>query len=201
MATKTEICNLALSNLKIDKEIANIETENSAEANACRRYFDMAIKATLRDFTWPFATKIADLSLVEEDPNDEWGYSYRYPTDCVFFRRILSGTRNDSRDTRVPYRIARDATARIILTDMKSASAEYTEYVSDPTQWPEDFAIAFSFRLSAYIVQRITGGDPFKLKDEAMKSYQIELSLARANSADEEQPEEEPESEFIRARY
>src|SRR5665648_440114 len=98
MSSATEICNMALGHLASGKEIANLETERSAEAIACRRFFDSARDAVLRDFSWPFATKIKALSLIEEDPNSEWAYSYRYPTDCLNFRRILSGTRTDTRD-------------------------------------------------------------------------------------------------------
>src|SRR5688572_11149621 len=108
MASETEIANLALSHLGVGKEIANLETERSQEAVACRRFYDTARDATLRDFSWPFATKIAVLGLIEADPNDEWDYSYRYPSDCLQLRRILSGVRNDTRDSRVPFKLAHD---------------------------------------------------------------------------------------------
>ena len=91
MASKTEIGNLALSHIGIGKEVANIETEQSAEASALRRVYDTALRKTLRDFNWPFARVIADLGLIEEDPTDEWDFSYRVPSDCVSFRRIPSG--------------------------------------------------------------------------------------------------------------
>ena len=65
MSSKTEIANLAISHLGIGKEIANVETEQSQEAKACRRYFDMAKKITLGDVDWTFATKFATLNLFQ----------------------------------------------------------------------------------------------------------------------------------------
>ena len=90
-----DIWNTALSHLGISKEVASVD-ESSAEAKACRRFYDTTIKAVLKDYSWPFASKIATLNLITANPNDEWAYSYRYPSDCLFFRRILSGNRNDT---------------------------------------------------------------------------------------------------------
>jgi len=55
MSSKTEISNMALSHLGVGYEIQNIETEQSQEATACRRYYDIALQTTLTDYPWPFA--------------------------------------------------------------------------------------------------------------------------------------------------
>lgn len=198
--TEVEICNLALSHLGIGKEIANLATERSQEANACRAFFNVCRDETLNDADWPFATKFIDLGLVEEDPTDEWGFSYRYPSDCVKFRRIISGSRNDTRDTRVPYKIGKDSDGRLIYVDKEDAAAEYTERVEDPLFFSADFVIALSFKLAGYIAPRVTAGDPFKLRQQAMELYVYEISKAQANAFNEQQDERVPESEFINAR-
>jgi len=200
MASSTEICNLALSHIGVGKEIANLETEKSEEAAACRRFYDTARDEVLRDFTWPFATVMATLGLIEEDPNDEWSYSYRYPSDCLMFRRILSGQRTDTRDTRVPYKIAQDSSGTLIFTDQENAECEYTIREDDPLRYPPDFVLAFSFLLASYIAPRLTGGDPFKLGQRALQLYALQISKAQANAKNEEQPDIEPDSEFTRAR-
>jgi hypothetical protein len=196
MASKTEIANMALSHLAIGKEISNLDTERSEEASA----FNVALDATLRDFPWPFETSFAALALVEEDPTSEWKYSYRYPTDCSKIKRILSGDRNDNRQGRVPYKLGRDSSGKLIYTDKEKAEIEYTYKDLDPNNLSSDCTLSLSWRLAAYIAPRVTGGDPFKLGDRAMKMYMYEVSIARASSVNEEQSEENPESEFIRAR-
>ena len=199
-SSETEICNLAISHLGIGKEIANLETERSNEAAACRRFFETARDVTLRDFNWPFATKINELGLVEADPNDEWSFSYRYPTDCLKLRRILSGIRNDTRQSRVPYRVARDAAGLLIFTDTADAQVEYTIQEQTVSSFPPDFVMAFSFLLASYVAPRLTAGDPFKMGTRAIELYQVEISKAMAAAINEEQDEEYPDSEFIRVR-
>lgn len=200
MASKVEICNLALSHLAIGKEIANFETEKSEEANSCRRFYSIALETTLRDFPWSFTTNIAALALIKESPNDEWGYSYRYPSDCLNIRRILSGVRNDTRQSRVPYKIAQDASGLIIYTDQADAEIEYTVRAENPLFYPPDFVMAFSFYLAFLIAPRVSGGDQFKLGDRALKLYLIEIGKAVSRNVNEQQAEEDPDSEFIRER-
>lgn len=200
MASKTEIANLSLSHLGIGKEIANIETDKGEEASACRRFFDILNNTQLRDFPWQFTTKTADGQLIEEDPTDEWAYSYRYPSDCALFRRIQSGIRNDSRQSRVPYRIVYDATGRLIYTDQENAIFEYVKKEQNVELFSDDYVLALSLKMAFYMAPRLTAGDPFKLGDRAARLYEIEISKAKAQARNEEQPEEEPQSEFIRAR-
>ena len=106
MATKIEICNMALSHLGTGKVIQSL-TERSEEARSINTFYDVAYVATIRDFSIPSTKKFLTLQLVEENPTSEWRYSYRYPNECVLIKRILSGTRNDSRQTRVPFPGAR----------------------------------------------------------------------------------------------
>ena len=200
MESSTEISNLALSHLAIGKQVANIDSEKSTEARACRMFFDIARDAVLRDFAWPFATRLFSLGLVETNPNDEWGFSYRMPSDCVQVRRILSGIRNDTRASRVPYIIGSDNTALLIYTDAESATAEYTLRETRVNLYPPDFCIALSLRLAAYIAPQLTGGDPFRLGERSMKMYVVELSKAQASAFNEEQSDQAPEAESIQAR-
>jgi hypothetical protein len=200
MASRTEICNLALSHLGNANEIGNLETEKSAEASACRRFYDTTRDQTLRDFSWPFATKIASLALIESDPNSEWDYAYGYPSDCLLIRRILSGISPDTSATRVPYRVANGTSGLYIFTDKEDAEIEYTIRVDDPTLYPPDFVMAFSLRLAHFIAPRVTGADEYKLGDRALKLYAMEISTAQMSAVGEEQAYLPPESEFITVR-
>lgn len=200
MASETEIANLALGHLGIGKEIADLDTERSSEAAACRRFYDISRDATLRDFSWPFATKFDDLALIEEDPTTEWAYAYVYPPDCLMIRRILSGTRNDTRQSRVPYKIAQGDSGLVVYTDAEDAVLEYTVKAEDPTIYPADFKMAMAFRLAVYIAPKVTGGDPFKVGERCFAMYNMEITRAKASVINEEQAEEEVDSQFIRAR-
>ena len=200
MSTKTEIANIALSHLGVGKEIANLETENSQEANAMRRFYDIAREQVLRDFNWPLATKEVALGLVASNPTTEWAYSYRYPSDCIKLRRIFSGIRNDSRQTRVPFKLVRDAIGRLIYTDMTDAMMEYTYSEVDASRFTPDFVQALACRLAAYAAPRLTSGDPFKMGERAYKLYVMEITRAQSSAGNEQQDEEKPNAEWINDR-
>lgn len=200
MATKTEICNLALSHLGVGKEIANVETEASEEAAACRRFYDPTVRKMLKEFPWPFATRYVDLALVEEDPTNEWDYSYRYPSDCLEIRRIMSGNRVDSLGTRVAYRIVSDATGLLIFTDEADASIEYTVMPENTSFFDPLFIEALSYYLAFEIAPRVTAGDPFKLGDRAFQLYNAAAQRAKAVALREDVGDAPQDAESIRGR-
>lgn len=200
MNSKTDICNLAISHLGSGVEISDFETDLSEEAKACRVYYDMCRDIVLRDFWWPFARKIVTLGLVDEDPDNEWGYSYRYPSDALMIRRLQSGTRNDTRQSEIVFNVASDDDGSLVLTDAREAIAEYTFRNENVSRYPADFVEALSYRLAAFISPRICGGMAANKKTEMMQLYSLATGKASANAANEMKADEQPESEFIRAR-
>jgi len=200
MASDVEICNLAISHLGTGKEIANLENEKTEESIVCRRFFNTARDATLRDFPWPFATKVLALALIEKDPTTEWAFSYQYPTDCLKMRKILSGIRNDDRQSRVSSQRANKDNKEVIFTDQENAVLEYTLRVTNAELFQPDFILALSFRIAGYIAPRLTSGDPTGMGARAFQLYLLELDQARATSVNEQQDDEIPESEFIQER-
>lgn len=191
-----DLYNLALSHIGNSKEVQSVN-ENSAEARACKRFYAQTRDEILREFPWPFAKVTVALALVETDPTTEWKYAYRYPVDCVFFRRILGDCRIEVRDTRVPYLIGQDAEGKLVYTDRQSAVAEYTVAVSDTSTFDPLFAQALAFKLGFYIAPRVTASDPFKLGQRAFTLYQMAVEQARDMALNEQQDDPEPDSEFI----
>lgn len=199
-ASTTEIANLALRHLAVSKPIADLDSERSKEANAIRAFYEETRDQVLRDFPWPFATTFVTLALVEEEPTSEWAFSYRMPSDKLRFRRILSGARQDTPDTRIPYRIGRDASGELIYTDAEEAEAEYTARITDVSAFAADFTAALAFLLAAQAGPSITGGDQFQLADRALNLYVRAITQARANALNEEAPDLPPDAEWIRGR-
>ncbi|MCH8287272.1 hypothetical protein IIB79_12240, partial [candidate division KSB1 bacterium] len=144
----TPICNLALGHLGISKEIANVETEKSASAAACKRYLQPSKDETLRDFNWPFATEYITLGLVETAPNSDWAYSYRQPSNCSRIIKILSAIRNDTRQSRVPYQKASDSTGILIFTDQVDACLKFTKFVTDNALYDQDYIMMLTLLLA-----------------------------------------------------
>jgi len=200
MASKTEICNMSISHIGTGKEILNIDTETSEEAKVCRRFYDISRKDALRGYDWPFARVRLALALVEEDPNTEWKYAYRYPSGCVAVRRIESGLRNDTRQSRVSYELSNDDSGALIFTDCENAVMVYTEDLDSPDRYPADFVLAYSYKLASLIAPRLSKGDPFKIVGSMMELYGLAIERATGRASNEEQPDQLPESEFTRSR-
>lgn len=196
----TVIANMALGFLGVSKPIANLESESSVEAQACRTYFDTARDECLRDYGWPFATKLKTLSSLEENPSDEWDEAYQEPSDCLKARRILSGTRNDTQQSRVPYRIIRGDSGNVILTDKEDAVLEYTFRHTEIEYWPADFKTAMALKLATYIVMIVTAGDPYNMGPKSEARYQYQMGKAKMNARNEEVQDPAPDSEFVRVR-
>ena len=121
MASETEIANLSMVHLGA-QPIANINTEKSVGATTAKRFFALVRDLVLRDFPWPFATKIITMNLVEECPNEEWQFSYRYPPDTLKLRKILSGIRNDTPTSQERLKISRDGSGLLIFSDRQPVS-------------------------------------------------------------------------------
>jgi len=201
--SKTEIVNLALSHLGVATVIANFDSDQGPEAATARVFYNLARKNVLRDINWPFARRDnISLALIEEFSSDEeYKYSYTYPANCLKFIRVLSDIRTDNRQSRVTFKISSSGTSKILYTDRETAKCEYIFDEENTLLFPIDFDLCLSYKLAAFMAPRLTAGDPFKLGPKANENYLIELSIAAANSSNEEQPDEEVESEFQRDRY
>jgi hypothetical protein len=197
--TKTQIANIALSNLGNGKDINNVDTDTSAEARAVRTYWDMAVDVALKAWNWPFATAFVELGLVEENPNIEWCYSYRYPSDCINARRIVSGNPRENSSSLVPYMISSDTQGALIFTNKADASLEYTTRIRPYSMWTHDFVLAFSAQLAFFMAPRLTSRESGQQQALAgmFASY---VQQARANAYNEMQSSQPPEAESIRAR-
>ena len=203
MATDVlSIWNMALSTLGNSVEVQD-ENENSANANACRRFYEQVRDHVLEAFPWPFAKVIAALALVEADPTPEYYYAYRMPSDCVTPLRIVSATlnlRNPGPAQIIPYKIGRDSDGSLIYCDLENASLEYVQRVEDPTEFGPAFTDAVTFRLAWAIAPRVTGGDPYKLGDRAYQLSRQAIAEAAANALNDEQPDQLPDAEWISDR-
>jgi hypothetical protein len=200
MSSATRIGNLALAHLGTGKQIANLEQDQSQEGVALRLFYHIARQELLRDYRWPFATRIEALALLLEDPNEEWSYSYRYPANCLDLRKIQSGQRLDARATKVKLRVGQDAAGLVIFTDQDSAIAEYTVDEENVAKFHPDFFMALSFRLAAYVAPQVTKGDPLGMQSKMFDRAILWSRNASANAMNEESPDEALDSEFIRAR-
>lgn len=199
MVSIVNIYNMAILHLGTAKTVAST-SESSKEARICNVFYEQVLDEMLARANWSFAAKVADGQLVAEDPNDEWGYAYLVPSDCVTVRRVLSGTRRDTRQTETPFRVMNHAGQRVIMTDEENAQIEYTMRVTNTALFPANFSTALSFGLAARIAPALTEGDKYRMKEFVLQLEDRALSEAFAHDANQETWDAPPEAESIRER-
>jgi len=193
-----KICNMALSRAGVSNFIEDLG-EKSEEAAACDLVYATLRDLVLREFPWGFAKTYQTLALVEESPVSGWSYSYRRPSDCLKIHMIAQSARQSDMISPIPYDIGSDDSGQLIYTDINPATLKYTRRVENTTLFTPDFDSALAWRITADISlprSRIKG-----MSEKAMSMYMLELGRAAAHSANEQQADPDPESEFIRARY
>lgn len=138
LAANVGVVNLALIRIGA-RTIGNLASDQSREAQVARIIFEQELRAVLRDFPWAFATAYVTPALVGGTTavpvNADWQYSYRLPTDTVFVRRLVDGTRRAYGRTPPTFRTALDTTGALLYTEMASTTAlpVVVEYTRRPT--------------------------------------------------------------------
>lgn len=192
-----QICNLALSRCGVNVQIESL-TEGSAEADACLTNYAPCRDYVLSRSKWPFTTRWVDLGLVATDPNSDWSYSYRYPSDCVIAMRLVLGY-SRSPVVNPSYEISSDASGFLILCDVENATLEYSASATNAGFYSDALASAIAWRLASETA--IPLGRAISLADRANSMFDRELSVAKAFAKNQPQPDPIPTSCFERARY
>jgi len=180
VAATTRLVNLALYEIGSSKRLTNYCTQDTVEAQAARILFEPAVRSTLRDFPWPFATKYAALVLTAAQPaNEDWDFSYRQPVDCIFERRLVVA-RGTAADPEGPgFMLSSDASGGLIFSNEANPVLEYTcrpscvAFTGDPL-----FREALKWKLAAALAPPIS-----RMADRAKECLaQYDLCIEKANN-------------------
>jgi hypothetical protein len=193
--TDIQIINMALGHLG-ETQFIQARTELSNERLVAEIYYDPSLQLILEGFAWPETTKYGALGLVEEAPNDDWLYSYRYPSDCLMMRRIITILGRQEPDP-PPWITGQDDAGRLIYTNVSEAVAEYTKAIS-----VGKFSAYMAAALSWWLAGEMCAGMARDRK-LAQSCYQMADSLnvrAQAKARNESQDYPELDSEAMRAR-
>lgn len=202
MASKTQIAKIALGRIGSTKLVNNIETETSREAVVIRTFIDDDIEFVLRDFPWPWATAYVELALVAGSStaraNADWLYSYRYPSDCVFARRLVVESVGRNNPNPPPFRLGRDGQGKLIFTNEADAVLEFTQRITETAEFDSMFVSMLAWKIGSGAspsLSRIKG-----MAEQCMQMYEIDKSKAQSRALNEGQQETPQEAEMMRAR-
>ncbi len=198
MAAEVDIYNMAIGHLGVQQRISSI-SEKSAIAAACRTFYPSARDTILRKAKFAFSRKFKALGLVEDDPTSEWAFSYRYPNDALLVRRIFSGERNDTEDSKVPYLIGQDDSGLLLYCNLNEVEIEFTSKCENTAVFQPDVALGISYLLASLIGPAVASDDS-KMADRAFKLYEYFINGAIVADKAEDKPDASPVDSFTRSR-
>lgn len=211
MYTKTDICNLAAAQLGQSVFLEDYDTDQSKLATLCRRFYDLARKATLIECHWGFARKIAPLGLLANETDSLYEYVYALPSDCLQARflvpEFLTGTESEYTDGLQLYPhmypayktgVSADNSTRTVLTNQENAELVYTVDQTQTALFSSMFVAALSLRLAAYVAVPLTG--KVAVAKQMGDQFQETIAAAQVVEKQENQPDRFPLSESAQVR-
>jgi hypothetical protein len=89
MASEVDICNIGLSHIGAEAQVASISPpDGSVEAGYCARFYPIARKELLEDQPWSFAKRRVQLVEVT-NTSTVWAYAYAVPSAMISALRVL----------------------------------------------------------------------------------------------------------------
>ena len=177
MPSVVDICNMALTHVGADSQVTSISPpDGSVEAGYCARFYPIARKFLLDEFTFSFAKHRVALAPVD-NPSSIWSYAYALPADCTQPLRVLQlnylagvsdallGYPLGLTDWRVIDGLYKERGSSdfeveggVLLTNEPDAVLLYKRDVTDPTKFTAMFSDALAMLLASYVAPPLIKG-------------------------------------------
>ncbi len=164
------ICNSAL--LKLGADVIGSLSGTGRAAITCNTLYNYLRDEVMGESPWRFATVRTVLTPNSTTPAFDYLYSYDIPSDCL---RPL-----EIKDSQGPWTVEYNealSSAQILSNDT-SINLRYIFRNVDESTWDARFCEALAWRLCMELALSLTQSIP--MKQEAEKSYQSQIALARA---------------------
>jgi len=199
MTTKTDIANMAFGHIEITKFVDDVDTSKSVDAKVFNLFYPNAVKEMFEQYRPDFVQKYDNLALVETAPNDDWAFSFRYPGDCLFFKRVVSGGGRPGvgEFDSIPYSIGHDNTGKLVYTDFSNVvTGQYIQDFTAVNDMPAGVIKGLSYEMAALIAPGLAKKAPFNSLGLAEKYMKIGMATQKKEKGQGAWPE----SSAIRAR-
>ena len=180
MNSSTNICNMALAYLG-QSSITSLKQDNE-RARWLGLFYEPVRDEVLRTHNWAFATREKSLIQVETETKLPGKYSYKYPADALFIRKIFAPqTSGDA----VAFTERYDTVSqmRVLVTSVPQAIALYTRRITDETQFDPAFSKAFALALASDTALALTGD--VTLASRLQQQYTLYIEEARRTNMEE----------------
>ncbi len=189
MATPVTICNLALSRIGDSATVSSIDPpDGSAQADACSRFYPIALASCLDSFNWSFATRRSALAELAEGTVElgPWKHAYALPAAChrvIEIAGVLPPAhcvRHEKHD----FEVVGMSSGRAILTNLDEPTLTFITSEPLPAQFTGLFTDALAWLLASYLTgETIRGDSAFAYTQKCQQQFQIALSTAMKQDA------------------
>lgn len=174
-------------------------SEESREAETCRRWYDTVRDSVFRASFWPALRKTARLALLAERdrsvdwttlaPDPHWNFVYSLPSDYVAGRHLSTYAR---------FNLAWYSDRLCLHTDQDAAILFYSFRNENPSAWDATLQMSVVYALAAFIAMPLTG-KPSRAKMLMDQANELILT-SRVAAANEHQESYASVPEWISAR-
>lgn len=202
MYSKETIYELALSALLLDREVSEVATDESNEIRVLNTHYQIALNSTLSDLDLDSTSTTKILEKKAQLEEGEFKCVYRYPTDCVFLRRIVSGCATDNRYSHIAKRTGMYNGQKCIFTNHENAELEYISNDILLSELSPMLGLAVAYKLAYLSAPLITGKGAKRLRNDIKEDYLLAKHDAQENDSNENfrYESDETRSEFVAER-
>lgn len=171
MASKVQICNMALSRLGA-RSIVSLD-EGTNEANLCSTLFDDIAERVMVQGSWTTTIKRVGLALTTDTPSFGYAFSFQLPVDPKCLKVLNVNDTNAATD----YRIEGD---RLLCND-SSVKIRYIGKLTNTSDYGPLLTEAIELLLASYLAYPLTGNASMADRVKAEYSEVIMNNLAVDN--------------------
>lgn len=196
MPSEVDIANLALLHIGDSGSVASF-TENSFQAELCRRFYPVARDSLLEMHDWSFALKRVQPAQVTNIIT-EWSYTYSLPSDCIRVISVLRAGATGDQYEQIEYNIGNNSNpttqdyivealpsgALGIYTNIEAPDVRYIARIIDPNKFTPLFCNALSRLLASYLTGPIIKGDAGRAEAKGqLQIFDLEFQKARLSDS------------------
>lgn len=192
--SETDIANLAVMSLGIEKPIANLATDDSNEARYCRRFYAPMRDAVLRSHPWNCAIHRKTLTPLTATPDSDWDYQYQLPANPHCLRVLEVG---ETEDQPVEWVVEG---RRLLCNEGTSIKLKYIKRITDTNEFDALLVDAVALKIAIKICMPLVKDQ--KIKDSLVKELEmIVLPEARTIDGQEGSTQSYIVDDWERSRY
>lgn len=170
MASKVQICNMALA--RLGGETITSLTDNTREAKLCNLFYDEVARRVMKAGSWTSTITRVALVQTANTPAFEYSYEYQLPVDPECLKVLAI---NETESGSVPHRIEKDK----LLIDDSTVKIRYIAYLEDVADYDVYLQECVEVLLAYYLCLPLTGDKALAklLKEEYMMCVAENLAL------------------------